>query len=296
MIALSEWRKAARHIEIGGRRIAWWGSPEAEGEKPLLLLIHGFPTSSWDWRALWPALEGRFRLVALDMLGFGLSEKPANIAYSIMDQADLQEALLEEIGESEAHILAHDYGDTVAQELLARDIAGGLSFSLKSLCLLNGGLFPEEHRALAVQKLALTPLGPLIGATMTRRRLNATFDKIFGPRTKASEEAIDGDWALINENRGRRVLHKLMRYIPERVQNRERWVGALTAARAPLRLIDGGADPISGAHMLKRYETVVPNADAVLLDDIGHYPQLEAPDAVLTAFLDFHRKLGTIAS
>lgn len=296
MIAIEEWRKAARRAEFGGREIAWWTSPETDLEKPFLLLIHGFPTSSWDWSALWPALEAHFRLAALDMLGFGLSEKPTDIRYSILHQADLQEALLERLGVGEAHILAHDYGDTVAQELLARHNEGSLSFSIKSLCFLNGGLFPERHRALLMQKLALTPLGPLIARMMSRARFAATFDRILGPHTKASDNEIEAHWSLLNESGGRRILHKLMRYIPERVRNRERWVGAMKSARAPMRLIDGGADPISGAHMHARYLEEIPQPDAVLLENIGHYPHAEAPEAVLSAFLDFHRKLGTIAA
>ncbi|HBK90087.1 MAG TPA: alpha/beta hydrolase, partial [Parvularcula sp.] len=78
--------------------------------------------------------------------------------------------------------------------------------------------------------------------------------------------------------------------------NRARWVGALKAARVPLRLIDGGADPVSGAHLYHYYKEQVPNADAVLFETIGHYPHTEAPDRTLAAFLDFHRKLKTVAA
>ena len=56
------------------------------------------------------------------MIGFGWSDKPRNYAYSIMDQADLHEGLLSDLGVRKALVLAHDYGDTVAQELLARDL------------------------------------------------------------------------------------------------------------------------------------------------------------------------------
>lgn len=293
MIALEEWRKAARCFEFGGRRIAYWASETANDAKPWLLLIHGFPTSSWDWSALWPSLQEKFNLAALDLLGFGLSDKPKTIRYSIFDQADLCEALLERLGVSEAHLLVHDYGNTVGQELLARHNERTLSFSIKSLCFLNGGLFPEQHRARPIQKLALTPLGPFISRMLTRDKLRKGFDEIFGPDTRASDEEIDGHWALIREQDGDKIFHKLMRYIPERAAERERWVGALIDARAPLRLIDGGADPVSGKHLYTYYLETVPQADAVLLEDIGHYPQTEAPERTLGAFLEFHKKIGT---
>lgn len=293
MIPLDEWRRAAQSFEFCGRRIAYWTGEKADDAKSWLLLIHGFPTSSWDWSALWPALGEKFNLAAFDMLGFGLSDKPKTVRYSILHQADLAEALLERLGVAEAHLLAHDYGDTVGQELLARHNEASLSFSIKSLCFLNGGLFPERHRARPIQKLALTPFGPLLGRMLSRDRLREAFDDIFGPDTSASDGEIDAHWALIREQDGHKIFHKLMRYIPERKANRERWVGALIEARAPLRLIDGGADPVSGKHLYAYYLGTVPNADAVLFEDIGHYPQTEAPERTLEAFLEFHEKIGT---
>ena len=294
MKKLDRWREQARIMTAGGARIAWWASEEANEAKPWLLLVHGYPTSSWDWTGVWPHLKARFRLAALDMLGFGLSDKPRNHNYSIFGQADLQEALLERLGAGEAHLFTHDYGNTVGQELLARHNEGSLSFLLKSVVFLNGGLFPEQHRARPIQKLGLSPLGPLLGLTMSRARLRRAFDEIYGPSTKASEEEIDGHWAMIRAGGGAHVLHKLLSYIPERIEHRERWVGALKAARAPMRLINGGADPVSGAHLYRYYLEQIPNADAVLFETIGHYPHTEAPDAVAAAFLDFHRAQRTI--
>lgn len=295
MKSLSEWRKASRVLDVAGRKIAYWTAREDDETAPWLLLIHGYPTSSWDWNFIWDDLARHFRLAALDMLGFGLSEKPTDGPFSILYQADLQEALLARLGAGEAHILAHDYGDTVAQELLARHNEGLLSFALKSVCFLNGGLFAEQHRARAIQKLGLTPLGPLLGMMMSRDRLRRTFDQVFGPATKATDAEIDAHWALMRENGGVRVLHRLLHYIPERRARRARWVGALKEARIPLRLIDGGADPVSGEHLYHCFKAEAPNADAVLLPKIGHYPHTEAPAETLAAFLAFHHKQGVAA-
>lgn len=295
MKPVASWRRQAKELIVGGRRFAYWTANERDEVKPWLLLIHGYPTSSWDWNFVWDDLAAHFRLAAIDMLGFGLSDKPKDVAYSIFDQADLQEALLEHLGAGEAHLLAHDYGDTVAQELLARQEEKSLSFSIRSIVFLNGGLFPEQHRARPIQKLGLTPIGFLIGLLMTRRRLRKTFDEIFGKETRASDAEIDAHWELIRENGGAQILHKLLQYIPERRRNRERWVGALQSTRTPMRLIDGGADPVSGEHLFRHYRALVPAADAKLLDGIGHYPQTEAPGEVVRLFLEFHSANRTIA-
>ena len=86
-------------------------------------------------------------------------------------------------------------------------------------------------------------------------------------------------------------MHRLIRYMPERRVQRERWLTAMQRGEVPLRLIDGGVDPISGAHMLARYRELVPNPDCVLLENIGHYPQTEAPDAVLRHYLEFRTSM-----
>lgn len=284
-IALDDWKRGGRPFPWRGRRIFTRTAPR-EGS-PALLLIHGFPTASWDWEALWPALSERYHLLTLDMLGFGLSDKPRGHAYSILEQADLYEDFLLSEGVRDYHVLAHDYGDTVAQELLARQRDAGDRPSMKSLCFLNGGLFPEAHRPLLVQRLLLSPLGPLVARLNGPARFGRSMRAIFGRGTPPDAETLGGFWRLLTENDGLAALPGLIRYIPERRRHRERWVGAMRDAAVPLNLIDGGADPISGAHMAERYRELVPSPDVTLLPAIGHYPQVEAPAEVLAAYLAF---------
>ncbi|MDG9977300.1 alpha/beta fold hydrolase [Ectopseudomonas oleovorans] len=283
-IALDDWRAQSQAFHFRGHTIRYWTAGDTQAQP--LLLIHGFPSASWDWHRLWAPLAERYRLIACDMLGFGYSAKPRGHAYSLLEQADLQQALLAHIGEQRAvHVLAHDYGDSVAQELIARHQEGRLQ--LASCVFLNGGLFPETHHPVRVQKLLLGPLGPLIGRLFSRRKLAQSFARIFGPHTQASEAELDALWQLVAYNNGPAVMHRLIRYMPERRQQRQRWVAAMQATTLPMRVIDGAFDPISGAHMVTRYRELIADADTVLLDGIGHYPQLEAPAAVLDHYLQF---------
>ena len=283
-IALEQWREQGQALDFRGHAIRYWIAGDA-GAEPLLL-IHGFPTASWDWHRLWAPLAARYRLIACDMLGFGYSAKPRGHAYSLLEQADLQQALLAELGiDGAIHVLAHDYGDSVAQELLARHCEGRIA--LTSCVFLNGGLFPETHHPVRVQKLLLGPLGPLIGRLFSRRKLAQSFARIFGPNTQASDAELDALWQLVAHNNGPAVMHRLIRYMPERRQQRQRWVTAMQVTAVPMRVIDGAFDPISGAHMVARYRELIADADTVLLEGIGHYPQLEAPAAVLENYLQF---------
>jgi pimeloyl-ACP methyl ester carboxylesterase len=288
-VTTNAWLNAGNFFEHRGHRIFWResGAPDA----PVILLIHGFPTSSWDWEALWPELAQRFRVVALDMIGFGFSDKPRDYEYSILDQADIHEALLRHCDVSAFHVLAHDYGDTVAQELLARSLAPGQRPQLASVCFLNGGLFPETHRPVLVQKLLLSALGPLIARLTSKRTLARSMARIFGPQTQPGGTVIDAFWQLMTLHDGLKILPLLIRYMPERRLRRERWVGALQQARVPLKLIDGVYDPISGAHMVERYRELIADPDVTELPGIGHYPQVEAPASVLAAYLKFRQRL-----
>lgn len=279
---LDDWIAAARYENFDGRRIAYWTA----GEGRPLLLVHGYPTSAWDWHHVWTELAANRRLVACDMLGFGLSDKPPS-GYSIHRQTDLQEKLLAALGIGEYDAVVHDYGVSVGQELLARRKEGSGAAGLGRIAFLNGGLFPEQHRALPVQRLGASPLGFIVGLLMNRRRFGENFSRVFGARTRPTEAELDDFWRLIRHNDGHRLSHKLLHYIADRRRHRERWVAALQQSTIPIKLIIGGSDPVSGRHLYDYAREMLPNAEAVCLDDIGHYPQTEAPERVLTELRRF---------
>ncbi len=288
-MSLSRWRDTGHRFDFRGHSVFY----QRHGTgSPALLLIHGFPTASWDWEPIWPGLCTHFdHVLAPDLLGFGFSAKPPRHRYSLLEQADLCEALLARAGVDEVHLLAHDYGVSIAQELLARDLERSRPAPrLRSVTLLNGGLFPEAHRPTAMQQLLRSPLGPLAARLIRERGFGRAFARVFGPQTQPTPIELHDFWRLVAENDGPRAMARLIRYLDERRQHRERWVGALVHTTVPLRLINGPVDPVSGAHMAARYAELVPGADVVSLPGIGHYPQVEAPDRVLRAFLEFHRQ------
>jgi pimeloyl-ACP methyl ester carboxylesterase len=283
MINLTDWEHSGKYIDYRGHRIFTRSAGEASA--PVLLLIHGFPTASWDWEAVWRPLAKHFRVLALDMIGFGFSAKPLAYAYSILDQADLFEQFLREQEVEHYHVLAHDYGDTVAQELLARQDEAGERPRLHSVCFLNGGLFPETHRPLFMQKLLLSPLGGMVARLTTKTRFSDAMRSVF--RRPPGQAVLDNFWTLLTHNDGIAVMPKLIHYMTERRQHRERWVTALIRSTVPLKVIDGALDPVSGAHMVERYRELIPKPNTTLLEGVGHYPQVEAPEEVLEAYQTF---------
>jgi len=284
-MTLNEWKQQGTLRTIAGYSLF---SKVSDSDQAPLVLLHGFPTASWDWHKIWDELEEHFRLITFDFLGFGFSDKPWPHAYQITEQADLCEALLRQLGIRQYHLLAHDYGNSVAQELMARQGAEHNGPLLKTVCFLNGGLFPEVHHPRPVQQLLAGPLGPLMAPFMSKGTLARSFRRIFGPETQPTNAEIDQFWQLIRENRGKRCIPALMQYMEERRQQRERWAPPVLEGLIPVRLINGPEDPVSGRHLGEHLLNMNPAADVVYINGVGHYPQVEAPAEVIRHVRDFH--------
>ncbi|MFV9636451.1 alpha/beta fold hydrolase [Mycobacterium neumannii] len=300
---LERWKAAGHYFDYLGFEIFYRIDGPPLGEAPTLLAIHGYPFNSSDWSLMWPTLTDRFTVIAPDMIGMGFSAKPVAYEYSVLDHADVHEALLEHLNVGQCHVLAHDLGDSVGQELLARSEFGQQSYGsvrYQSITWLNGGLFNEAYTPRTMQKLMSgTPLGDLMSplqgrSSLSRKIFERTLDELFGPKTKPPRELMDRFHQILEYNDGKRVLHKVGRFLGDRYTHRNRWVRAMRRTMVPMRLIDGPVDPNSGAHMARRYAEVIPGADVVMLaDDIGHWPQLEAPEEVLRHFLVHVEKVTT---
>ena len=118
---LDSWKSKGSFFNFKNHQIFYIDETRNSLHNPkALVLIHGFPTASFDWWKIWDQLRESYRVITLDMTGFGFSDKPVNYEYSIFDQADLFEELLQHLQISKCFLFAHDYGDTVAQELIAR--------------------------------------------------------------------------------------------------------------------------------------------------------------------------------
>lgn len=258
-------------------------------EGPPVLLLHGFPTSGYDWSRIIPLIPG-YRFIAPDFLGFGLSEKPADHAYSLIEQAEFIIQIVERLGLKSVQIVAHDYGVSVGQELLYREAAGTLPFAITRMAFLNGGLYPDLHRLRPVQRLLLSSFGGIAGRLLNRRAFGRAMANILSPKHQMTPADLDQHWALITRNGGHRIGHRLIQYVLDRRENGPQWVAALEGSRVPLAFIWGMLDPVSGAHVMQRLEATVTGAVMVPLADVGHYPQWEAPGRVAEVLREFLHK------
>ena len=286
------WRSQGDTHTVDGRRLFCVSA----GAGDALLLLHAYPTASWGFHRIVPALAERFRVIAPDLLGSGFSDKPPGPVYGIDHLTDLLEGLLRRLGVDRCHILAHAYGVTTAQELMARaiDRARGdrtaAGPGIQSACFVNGGLFAEGTRPTATQRLLLSPLGPAIArfAPMPYSTFRRKIGRAFGTFNPPTEEDFRAIWTLLRTNDGHLTVPYALRYLNERKTRRLRWVGALTAFSGPLCLINGAADPVAGAGVPRIWSEALPAAMLIQLDPrVGHYPPLEDPAGVLDGYARF---------
>ena len=285
MSGVEQWWSAGEHIELA------LGAEERSifirrlGSGPPLTLLHGFPSSSYDWAAVAPALAERRTLLIPDFLGFGASAKPREHAYSLHEQADLVEALWALEGVGETAVLAHDYAVSVAEELLARRAEGALAVELEQVLLLNGGLYPDLHRPQPTQTALLDPeQGPRLSAMINEELFVAGLAPTFAEGYDAVQDSADM-WQTISRDGGAQIMHLLIRYMSDREAHGERWVAALEQSDVPLSFIWGMLDPVSGAHMAVRIRERLPDAPFLALEQVAHWPALEAPGEVIAAVL-----------
>jgi pimeloyl-ACP methyl ester carboxylesterase len=270
------WRDGGDMVAAGGRSI--FVRVEG-GAGPPLVFLHGYPSSSYDWRLLLALLPGR-HTVAFDFLGFGLSDKPREHVYSLLGQADLAEELIGRLAGPEIVLVAHDMGTSVATELLARDIEGRLGFRLRAVLLLNGSMVLERASLTISQKLLRGPLGPLAARLSSERAFRAQFRRIFSPRHPVGRDELADQWSLLAHRGGHRILDRLTYYLSERIAYAERWHGALRDWPGRLELAWGMRDPVSTPAVLEAVRDLRPEAPFEPLAELGHYPQIEDPGAL----------------
>ena len=281
------WKARGRHLTLCGHQIFTVDVPQAgtEQREPLLVL-HGFPTSSFDFHQVVDPLAADRRVLLFDMLGYGLSDKPDQ-AYTFAGQADIAVALVGAVGVDRLSLLTHDVGDTVGGELLARHLDGGWDVEIAERWLSNGSIYMELTQLSAGQRFLLglpdrrlPDDAPVDEATVT-----AGVTGTFSPESAVGADELAAQWEMISHLDGHLLLPRLIRYVEERRRHEARFTGAIERHPSPLNVVWGRDDPIAVAAMTDRLRSSRPDIRLQVLDGVGHYPMLEAPSRFVGALL-----------
>lgn len=274
--ALSEWRARGQFLRLLGRTVFAVDAGPRDADP--ILVLHGFPSSSFDFHLALPRLTRNFRVIVHDHPGFGFSDKPEDYSYSLVEQADFALMVWQRLGVARGHLLAHDYGTSVATELCARRERGLLPVELLSLTLTNGSVHRELAHLEPSQKILLhKSWGPVFARLANKLVFRLQIRRILGESKAVSDEELDAMWAGIRHDDGHLRLPEISSYLDERARFRERWIGALTRFDRPAHVLWGHRDPIAVPLMAETLTAEIPTAKLTWLKDLGHYPMLERP-------------------
>jgi pimeloyl-ACP methyl ester carboxylesterase len=286
------WEAIGTQRQLAGHRIFTIDAPSIgpEVHEPLLIL-HGFPTSSYDYAAVLDGLRAGRRVLMLDGLGYGLSAKP-DMPYSMALQADLAAAFVAEVGLTRLALLTHDMGDTVGGELLARRAESTWPVEVTRRVITNGSIYIEQAHLTNGQQLLLSlpdellPVEIPINAESLTQSLRDTFSPaVTLPPAGSRQDPLPPTVEQILHDDGHRVLPRTIRYIEERRRHERRFTGAIESDPSPLHIVWGLDDPIAVPSMVDTLLAARPDATVVRLDGVGHYPMVEEPGRFLAAVL-----------
>jgi pimeloyl-ACP methyl ester carboxylesterase len=217
-------------------------------QNPAILLIHGYPTMSFDYAPLFDEFKDQFYVCALDTPGYGFSDKPLEgYDYSIDDDARLVDEYIRDIvGLEEFILITHDKGDSVGLALLqiyqAYDVK---PYRINHHFITNGNIYLPLAQLTTSQKALLNPVsGPLIASLITGERLAQGLAELTFATTLPQSE-IDSYASIFDYQDGTAVQHEIIEYLNERSENEVTWLETLANSDIPTTLIWGELDAIA---------------------------------------------------
>ncbi len=251
-----------------------------------MVILHGYPTSSYDYWMVLDKLSQSYRVIVHDHVGFGFSDKPIDYSYSLIEQAEVALVLWKSLNLQEVTILAHDYGTSVATEILARSQNCSISLNINTLIFCNGSIHIELAQLRIIQKLLKNrTLGPIVARLANEQTFVRNMKNIWYDKSKANIEEFKEMWQLLIRDNGRKVLPLITQYIQERYTYWHRWIGALKQTEIPIKIVWATEDPVAVKTIALKLHEEILMSELHLLEKTGHYPMLENPDEWLALVL-----------
>ena len=279
----NEWKSRGKFIQVNNNRLFVIDTNNGiNTSQKSMVILHGYPTSSFDYYKVLPELSKNYRLILHDHLGFGFSDKPKNVDYSLVKQADIALELWRQLGLKKIYLFAHDYGTSVATEIIARYNANELDIEIEQLILTNGSIHIELSQLRTIQKLLKHKFFGKYVAKLTNFPIfSKNMKNIYFDSSKVTDNELKEMWKLIELNGGRKIIHKLTQYINERYTYWDRWIGALKETQIPTKIIWAKNDPIAVPAIAELLAKEIPNNTLYWLENTGHFLMLENPKELM---------------
>ena len=250
-----------------------------EGQGDAVLLIHGTPTWSFEYRHLIAGLSSRYRCIAPDHLGFGLSDRPSAFAYTPEAHAAALGEFVERLGLERLTLVVHDFGGPIALPL-----AGRLKPAVTRVVVLNSWAWPLDDDPAMVRAARL--VGGAVGRWLYKYA-NIEFSLIvpsaYGDRRKLTSAILRQYSAVFDDRQSRgQVLHTLATaLLGSRAHYQSVLDGMATLRELPVLIVWGLKDSFFKPHYLARWQQLLPGATVVTIPGAGHWPHEEEPARVI---------------
>ena len=283
----NEWKSKGNFIQVNNNRLFVIDTDnDSNKTQKSMVILHGYPTSSFDYYKIVPEISKHYRVIIHDHLGFGFSDKPKDVDYSLVKQADIALDLWRQLDLKNIHLVAHDYGTSVATEIIARYNANELDIKIEKLILTNGSIHIELSQLRTIQKLLKHKfLGKYVAKLTNFLIFKKNMKNIYFDTSKVTDNELKEMWKLIELNGGRKVIHKLTQYINERYLHWNRWIGALKETQISTKIIWAKNDPIAVPAIAKLLTKEIPNNTLYWIEKTGHFLMLENPKELLELIL-----------
>jgi pimeloyl-ACP methyl ester carboxylesterase len=237
------------------------------GKGPAVVLLHGFASSLETWQDVMPALEARHRVIALDLKGFGWTDRPEG-DYSPRAQAALVLTLMNELGVREASVVAHSWGASVALAMALMSPE-----RVKKLALYDAWVY-EEQLPSTFQYSREGGLGEALFSAFYAERPDEKISQAFYDERFVTEELVeDVERALERPGTTAAALAAVRGQRFEEMQPRYREV------KQPALLLWGREDRVATLAVGEKLSNDLPNARLVVYPRCGHFPMIEARSA-----------------
>lgn len=283
---LQEWKATGEFIKYKDFNVfvKQLGDPLASPHQTLLL-IHGFPESSFSFHKVVNGLLRTFdRIVLLDMIGYGWSDKPLqNYSYSLLEQADVVLKAWKHFEIKGGHVLAHDMGVSVTTEIVHREVKnllpGWLETGIKSYTFTNGSMVLEMASLRITQKILLSRFGSALSRLSNFPLFKQQVRSAHG-NSNLTDETFKKLWDANCLANGHKKVHLTIRYLNDRKKyEKTRWLPALSQTKTPIHLCWGSTDEVARVEMAHYlHHEICPNSTLTIMDGLGHFCQLGSPE------------------
>lgn len=244
-------------------------------DKPPILLIHGFASSTYTFRRIIPLLQEQYSVIAVDLPGFGKSEKSTSFIYSFQNYAQLMLECIQRFGYSSIHIVAHSMGGQIAlnMALMAPE-------KINKLVLLCSSGYLKRSKKLLILTSYLPCFDKLVHYYIGRKDVKYHLENVFFDHTLISDEMIKEFAKPLNEKGFYKSLIRLLRHregdlLPQQLQD----------IHVPTLLIWGEEDRVVPVEVGRRLVSDLPDAQLITYEKTGHLITEERPEHVFKNIL-----------